>query len=218
MVDRHLRPTRFLDADHPSVRDYAVAAVAGADDPLEQARRLYLRVRDDIRYQPYRVSLAAEDMTASACLARGEGFCVPKAVLLAAAGRAVGIPTRLAFADVRNHLATPRLLELIGTDLFVWHGSMQFWLDGRWVKATPAFNLSLCERFGVLPLEFDGVNDSLFQPFDQEGRRHMEYVADHGVFDDLPLAELVAAYRSAYPRWEATAGDFEVEAGEPSRT
>lgn len=212
-VDRYLRPTRFLDADHPVVRDYAVGAVAGVEDPVERARRLYLRVRDDIRYEPYRVSLAAEDMTASACLARGEGFCVPKAVLLAAAGRVVGIPTRLTFADVRNHLATPRLLETIGSDLFVWHGSMQFLLGGRWVKATPAFNLSLCERFGVLPLEFDGVHDSLFQPFDREGRQHMEYVRDHGTFDDLPLPALVAAYRAAYPRWEATTGDFEAEAG-----
>lgn len=73
----------------------------------------------------------------------------------AACGIAAGIPARLGFADVKNHLATPRLTDLNGGDVFHWHAYTDLHLEGRWVKATPAFDLALCERFGVLPLEFD---------------------------------------------------------------
>src|SRR5574341_322846 len=65
-----------------------------------------------------------------------------------AVARVVGIPARVGYADVRNHLSTPKLRELVGGDLFVWHGYAELHLEGRWVKATPAFNLTLCERFG----------------------------------------------------------------------
>ena len=29
----------------------------------------------------------------------------------------------------------------MGTDLFVYHGYAELFLDGKWVKATPAFNV-----------------------------------------------------------------------------
>ena len=99
-------------------------------------------------------------MRASAVLATGYGWCVTKAALLAAAARAAGIPARLGFADVRNHLSTERMRATMATDVFVWHGYTELWLQGAWRKATPAFNVELCERFGLLPLEFDGRNDS----------------------------------------------------------
>lgn len=212
MDDRLLAPTRFLDFDHPVVAEYAGGILSGAGPSAELAAGLFVAVRDDIRYDPYRISLAPADMTASACLDRGYGFCVPKAVVLAAVARARGIPARLGFADVRNHLSTPKLLERLGTDLFLWHGYLEMHVEGRWVKATPAFNRSLCERFGILPLEFDGRSDSLLHPYDEAGRRHMEYVRDHGTFDDLPLEEITAAYAAAYPAFDGIEGDFEAEA------
>lgn len=211
-LEKNLQPTFFINSDHPAVIDYAHDRMDGATDPTERAVRLYYAVRDEFRYDPYRISILPEDMTASACLARGYGFCIPKATLLAAACRVAGIPSRLGFADVRNHLATRRLLDLIGTDLFIWHGYTELHLDGRWVKATPAFNLSLCERFGVLPLEFDGTEDSIFHPFDADGRRHMEYVSDRGTYDDLPFDEIAADFKALYPLWGTYQGDFEAEA------
>ena len=134
-----------------------------------------------------------------AVLRRERDFCIPKAVLLAALARARGIPARLGFADVRNHLATPRLLQAMGTDLFIYHGYTELHLEGKWVKATPAFNLGLCEKAGVKPLEFDGRSDSVFHQYDRSGRRHMEYVRDHGSYADLPYAEILAAMREAAP-------------------
>lgn len=193
-----LAPTPLIDSDHPAVAAFARAHAVGADERA-RAVGLYYAVRDGFRYDPYRVDLSVAGMRASSVLAQGYGWCVPKAALLAAAARAVGIPARLGYADVRNHLSTARLRESMKTDLFIWHGYADLWLDGAWRKATPAFNLSLCERFGLLPLEFDGIADSIYHPYDRAGNRHMEYVAMRGTYDEMPLAQMAADLRSMYP-------------------
>ncbi|MCS6806331.1 MAG: transglutaminase family protein [Acidobacteriota bacterium] len=212
----YLQPTPFIDWDTPSVIQFAQSTVGEASSDIDKAVRLYYRVRDEIRYDPYHIELRPEMMKASAVLARGFGFCIEKAVLLAAAARALTIPSRLGFADVRNHLATERLRQWLQTDLFVFHGYTELWLEGRWVKATPAFNRSLCERFGVKPLEFDGRHDSVFHPFDANGQVHMEYVRDRGQFADVPFEAMVAELKRHYPRvfneQNLIDGDFEHEA------
>lgn len=195
----YLRPTPFLDADDAAVIAFAREAAGDAAGERGQAVALYLAVRDVIRYDPRHIDLRPASMRASAVLARGAGFCVAKAVLLAAAARALAIPARLGFADVRNHLATERMRRAMGTDLFVFHGYTELCLGGRWVKATPAFNRTLCERFDVEPLEFDGRHDSLFQQADRRGNRYMEYVRDRGHFADLPLDAIRAAFGEHYP-------------------
>jgi len=213
--DAYRLPGRFVDSDHPDVIAFARRASAGATGPVDAAIRLYYAVRDEIRYDPYGIRLDPAEFLASRCLARGRGFCITKAALLAAAARAVGIPARLGYADVKNHLATPKLLELLGTDLFTYHGYTDIFLDGAWVKATPAFNLSLCQKFRVLPLEFDGRTDSVFHPFDADGRQHMQYVEDRGTRADVPFDEIAANFREVYPRLHGQAeiaGDFEAEA------
>src|SRR5206468_9271777 len=139
-------------------------ACGDAADDVSRAVRLYYAVRDGIVYTPYCDFRSRETFRASACLARGAGFCVAKAALLAAAARAAGIPARVGYADVRNHLSTQRMRETMQTDLFIWHGYAELWLDGAWVKATPAFNRQLCERFGLLPLDWDGRTPSLYHP------------------------------------------------------
>lgn len=200
-----LAPTPLIDSDHPSVAAFAAEHAVGPD-PRERAVALYLAVRDGFRYDPYRIDLSPAGMKASAVLASGHGWCVPKAALLAAACRAAGIPARVGFADVRNHLSTERMRQTMQTDLFVWHGYTEVWLEDRWVKATPAFNLALCERFGLLPLDWDGRSDSLYHPFDTAGQRHMEYVAQRGSFDEVPLAAIVETFRHTYPGWGAPGG------------
>ena len=193
-----LAATALVDADHPAVVAFARSRAVGADDRA-RAVALYYAVRDDFRYDPYRIDLSPHGMRASTVLATGYGWCVTKAALLGAACRAIGIPARLGYADVRNHLSTERMRETMKTDIFVWHGYTDIWLDGAWRKATPAFNLSLCERFGLLPLEFDGVADSIYHPFDRAGNRHMEYVRQRGAFDDMPLAEITLDIARTYP-------------------
>ena len=195
-----LSATALIDSDNPAIQAFAAQHAQGGGD-RERAVSLYLAVRDGFRYDPYRIDLSPQGMTASTVLANGYGWCVPKAALLTAACRAAGIPARMGFADVRNHLSTERMRETMKTDLFVWHGYTELWLDGAWRKATPAFNLSLCEKFGLLPLDFDGVHDSIYHPFDQSGNRHMEYVNERGSFDDLPLARIVQDFHAIYGDW-----------------
>jgi transglutaminase-like putative cysteine protease len=211
----YLAAGEFIDSSHPEVRAFAQKTTVGAADAVSRAVKLYYAVRE-ILYDPY---CAGEDRSyfrASDCLRAKRGFCIPKAALLAAAARSVGIPARVGYADVRNHLSTQKLIELIGGDLFIWHGFTELYVEGRWVKATPAFNLSLCKRFGVLPLEFDGRHDSLFHEYDQGGRRHMEYVRQRGHYPDVPYDTIIADFKKMYPRWLALRatgdGDFAREA------
>jgi transglutaminase-like putative cysteine protease len=195
---RLVAPGRFVDSDHAAVIAFAEAATEGIEDPRERTVALYYRVRDGFRYDPYGIDRSERGFQASWVLEHGRGFCVPKATLLAAAARAVGIPARLGYADVRNHLTSAKLAESMGTDVFAWHGYTELALEGRWVKATPAFNLSLCEKTGVLPLEFDGREDSVFHPFTADGSRHMEYLAEHGTFLDVPREEMLQGWAHHY--------------------
>ncbi len=198
-----LAPTILIDSDAPSVINFAQTHAQGADD-RERAVALYQAVRDGFPYDMYRVDLSPEGMKASSVISKGYGWCVTKAALLAASCRAVGIPARVGYADVRNHLSTERVRQTLKTDLFIWHGYTDIWLDGAWRKATPAFNNSLCERFGLQPLEWNGVDDSLYHAYDRAGNRHMEYVHQRGNFDDMPLAQIVADFARVYPKLGGT--------------
>jgi len=214
----YLSPTYFIDSDAPEVIAFTSNYAGDKETSLEKGIALFYAVRDKIRYDPYRIDLEKkESFKASVIISRGYGYCVAKAIALAAVARASGIPSRLGFADVRNHLSTERLRRLMKTDTFIFHGYTELFLEGRWVKATPTFNLSLCDKFGVNPLEFDGRKDSLFHPYDKEGKRHMEYVKDHGPFPDVPYERIVTYFREYYPAYfqmrnVEQGGDFEREA------
>lgn len=216
----YLQPTQFIDSHSPAVVEFARSTIDGAQTEIDKGVKLYYAVRDLVRYSPYEIVFDPRRFQASWVLERKIGFCIQKAVLLAAVVRAVGIPSRLGFADVRNHLATERLLKRMRTDEFIYHGYTELYLEGRWVKATPAFNLSLCQRFGVKPLDFDGRHDSIFHPFDVAGNKHMEYLRDHGQYADLPYEQMVRAFQEGYPHlfkeggpgWPR--GNFEREASQ----
>lgn len=195
----YLAPGLAVDSDHAEVIAYARRLTTGINDPKAQAVALFYDIRDRFIYDPYNVSMTQEGFRASTCLSQGHGFCINKAILLAAACRVLGIPARLGFADVRNHLTSAKLRAAMGGDnLFVFHGYCEIYLNGAWRKATPAFNLSLCEKAGILPLDFDGENDSIYHPFDKAGNKHMEYVRQRGVYFDMPLEEMRAGVTAVY--------------------
>ena len=197
-MKEYLGPARYIDSDHPAVVAFSRKYSSGKSEQ-ERAVALYYAVRDVIRYNPFLDFSKEETFQASRCVTAGEGFCIGKAALLAACARADGIAARVGFADVKNHLTTPALRERMGTDLFVYHGFAELLLEGKWVKATPAFNIELCRRFRVKPLEFDGREDSIFHPFDEEERRHMEYLRDRGSHADVPVVEIMETFREVYP-------------------
>ena len=201
-LSQYLKPGPSVQSDHPGVIAFSNESGGGADgDDRFIAVNLYYAVRDGILYDPYSARIDAEGLSAGRVLAEGRGYCVSKAVLLAAACRARGIPARLGFADVRNHLSTEKMRERMKTDVFYWHGYTAIHLDGAWVKATPSFNIELCDKFGLLPLEFDGRQDSIFHPFDSTGQRHMEYLREHGEFAEPPIDRIRRSFDEFYGGW-----------------
>ena len=212
-----LQPAEFIDSDHPSVVMFAQQAVAGVGGELDRAVALYYAVRDAIKYDLYIDYTNPANFRASGVLLAGRGFCVGKTAVLAACCRAVGIAARAGYADVRNHLSSRRLWEFMQTDWFCWHSYAELRIDDRWVKASPAFDRALCERIGLSPLEFDGKTDSLFQAFDADGRRRMEYLSWRGTFSDVPFEAILSDFRLHYPALIAAtmqiSGDFRLEAG-----
>jgi len=197
---QYLEPTSTIDSGNPLVTVYARKIAGDTKQPLDLAIKLYLAVRDGIRYDPYAPSYKPEHYRASFVIRRGRSFCVPKASLLCALGRVCGIPSRVGFAHVRNHLATKELIELLRSDIFYYHGFVEFFLEGQWVKCTPAFNRELCEKHGVPPLEFDGRKDSIFQEYNAENRRFMEYIEFLGAFADIPIADIIKTWEKGYGR------------------
>lgn len=197
----YLQPTSYIDSTHPLVVEFARHYAQVQPTDTLKAIALYYAVRDTIRYTPYGIDLRQENLSASRTIAIGSGYCVEKAIVLAAAARHLGIPSKLGFANVRNHLATPKFLALLRTDVFVFHGYVSLYLNDKWVKCTPAFNADLCEKFGVAPLDFDGEHDAVFQAFDQAGNQFMEYLNEHGEFADMPHELFVSELRREYPHF-----------------
>jgi len=202
------------------VREFAFECVRGAKSDIDRAVQLFYRVRDGIRYDPYRISLDPRHYKASNVLSVGAGFCLPKTNLLAACSRAVGLPSAIGLSDVLNHLCTEKLRRLMGgKELFLHHGYALLYIESRWVKAASAFNIELCDKFGVLPTEFDGRSDALLQPIDAQGKRHIEYVTDHGIFTDFPFERVIRDLKAYYPEclFQSSSGTvrFEDEAPLP---
>jgi len=187
----YLNPTDTIDSRSESIARAARQLTEGCSTDSDMAVKLFYFVRDSIPYNVYMISMFGEDFVASTVLERGKGYCVQKAVLLAALGRAAGIPTRLAFASIRNHRTPTRFAEKLGTNVFPRHGYDQFFLDGRWVSAAATFDRVLCEKNGLSTVEFDGVNDAMLPSVDASGNPYVEYVEKFGHRADLPLDWIV---------------------------
>lgn len=212
-MNTYLCPTPTIDFESKELIEFVEQNSSANSSGFEQVISLYYAVRDQIRYDPYTVSPDLSDYSASHTLKAGRGWCVTKSILYAACCRAVGIPARLGYADVRNHLSTSNLRRILGTDIFYWHGYTDVYLNRTWVKATTAFNISLCEKFRLRPLDFNGLEDSIYHPFDLDGQQHMEYLKYHGEFPDIPFDQMMNDFGRFYPDFTEYQGrlDFDRE-------
>ena len=191
-MHRYLNCTYTIDCEEESIKEKAQTLNRDQGTPVDKAKALFYFVRDEIKYNPYVPLYTLEDNKASATLQRGEGYCVQKAILLAALARASGIPTKLGFADIRNYILPKKIADAMrGKNLFVYHGYVAFYLNRKWIKATPAFDLEMCEKYRIIPVDFDGRNDAQFHRYNLDGKLHIEYVRDHGYFDGLPWEKLL---------------------------
>ncbi|MFC1932865.1 transglutaminase family protein [Chloroflexota bacterium] len=195
-VERYLKSTRIIDCDTGTIQDKAREMTIGQEGTIEKAKSLFYFVRDGIKYNPYVPRHLPEHFSASNTLSRGEGFCIQKAILLVALSRAVGIPARLGFAIIRNHLLSKKIAEMLVSNVFPDHGYAELYLDGKWVTATPAFDLEMCQKNRIAPVEFDGKNDAKFHSHTLDGKLHIEYLSNRGSYEDVPLDEIQEWYTS----------------------
>jgi transglutaminase-like putative cysteine protease len=197
-MEEYIRPTYFVDFDTPAVARVAkeIVSASDPDDKTDMAIKMFYFVRDKIPYRVLWGLPTRKYLKASETLSRGFGFCIPKAILLVALARANGIPSRLHYADIINHLASENLQKAMGTKLFVFHGYAELYLDGEWFKV----DLALDENKGYFSVEFDGKQDAVFQKTDKLGNPHFEYVRDRGTYADVPFKEIIDAWIAAYGR------------------
>lgn len=186
-TDIYLKSTEAIDSNNEAIQEVAEELTSGCPSDVEKAIKLFYFVRDSIKYNIYMISMYLDDFKASTTLMRKKGYCVQKAVLLAALGRAAGVPSRLAFAKIRNYRAPAHLLERIGTNVFPRHGYNQLYLSGRWVSTAATFDKELCQRNGLRTVEFDGMHDATLPKTDLAGNPYIEYLEIYQPQVDLPL-------------------------------
>ena len=200
-----LTPSYAINSDDVAIIETSQKLTQGCANDIEKAIALFKFVRDSITYGVFMISVFEEDYIASRVLEWKKGFCVQKSVLLAALGRAVKIPTRLGFADIRNNRVPPHILEKVGTNVFLAHCYTQFFLNGKWVSATSNFGADMCKRNGLPVVEFDGINDAMLAEKDLEGRLYIEYLERFGFQENLDfkwLYEKIAPHLPADKRPE----------------
>ncbi len=198
----YLQPTEFLDFDKKRVSDKAFEIIEGLKTDKEKAIALFYWVRDEIRYMMSAFYMIKSNFKASVTLRRGYGFCVSKAVLLSSFTRAVGIPAKVHLADIRNNKVPQETIDLLGTNVFLYHGYSELYIDDKWIKATPVFDKNTSIRAGFLPLvEFDGINNGILSKYDPDGNLFVEYIKDRGVYAELPYDEMDRVIRKKYYKY-----------------
>jgi len=196
-LQQYLESDQFFNQQHPELEAW-LKQVKGISEQ-EKAVSIYYLVRDGIRYDPFTLLEGAITLSSDFCLNRGVGYCITKAALQITLSRAVGIPARLGLADVKNHLSSPKLDDLLKNEIFTMHAYVEQYLNGQWVKSTSAFNKALCDKANIQPLEFNGIQDSIFQKYTSSGNKHMEYLKDHGCFSHMPQSFIQKNVALHYP-------------------
>ena len=206
-----LQETSFLNYSHANFSTFLVGFTS-AESPKLTAIALYEKVRDAFLYDPYHLHLTENALQGSQILTKKRAWCVEKAIVLCASARRLGIPARLGYAVVVNHIGVERLLQYLRRPEIVFHGYVELYLENRWVKCTPSFDRNICRMTGVPPLVWDGERDSLFQAYAGESQ-FMEYVHDYGSFEDVPLTLMKLEMQKYYPHlfegeWESKEFSF----------
>lgn len=191
------KPQPFIESSHPEI--HALAASLRRDDPSERelAVKAFEHLRDAVRYE-FLAKFQPDAYRASYVLEHGRGFCVQKAVLLAALLRACGLPSALVLSELRDHTMPARISKAMGTDVMHGHGLTAVYLDGDWHLIDASHDAAMAQRKGYATVEWDGFGDALIAATTLDGRPHAEFVSVQGVFLDLPYDALLRSFAVAY--------------------
>lgn len=198
-MQQYLTETYYHNYAHSNIQSFLAKHISESDSTKVQAIKIYEAIRDGWWYDPFKLNFTQTDWQASQMFACKTGHCIDKSNLAVACYRAIGIPARICFAKVKNHIGVEKIIEKIGTDELVPHGFLEIWLNEKWIAITPVFNQELCDKLGVSVLDFDGEGEAVFQSFAEDGGKFMEYLAYYGDFEDLPLGFIVQKFKEHYP-------------------
>lgn len=193
-----LEPTEFIDSDSKDIVNAVKEVYSKSSSHLELIIELFYYVRDRIKYNVYVPYLDRSIYKASYILKSGYGYCVQKAILLTALYRAASIPAKVCFADIINHNLPKRLQELFGTNIFLYHGYTEAYINGRWIKLTPIFDIETSRKMNIEPLDFNGYNDVLLPRYNREGKPQFTYLKYRGCYKDFPYEEMAKAFVEFY--------------------
>jgi len=216
-MKKYLEATYFFDYNTEEIQNQITDLKSGSLSDTEKAVACYLNVRDGWRYNAYNLYFKKEKWKASVIAKEKEAHCIDKSTLLITFLRALGIPARIHLAKVKNHIAVEKLMEKLGTNELSPHGMVDVFLNEKWVKASPAFNATLCEKCNVAPLDFDGKNDSVFQEYNRDGKEFMEYQEIYGEYEDVPLEKIKEIFNAHYPQFEKHFVDGRLDIGSLSK-
>ena len=194
-----LSPSFFIDSQSDSILKITNTLKDGYTDPVNLVINIFNYVRDKINYSiDMSLYTSPDDFIASITLERKKGFCIPKAILLVTLLRTVGLPSRLHFADIINHRSPDYLQELMGTNIFYFHGYTEVFLDNHWWKLTPSFDKKLCQKHDYPLCVFTGSNDATLSPRDLNENLFIEYINDRGIYTDFPFSEMIRVFQKYY--------------------
>ncbi len=197
-VEQYLQATDYIDYEHPHIQQILEDLDLDGLSDVDKAVKLFYYVRDTISYSAKVSLLDPKIFRASFTLQQPTSFCIPKALALCALSRAVGIPARIHLVDFYNHRLSDKLEEIWGTKVMAGHCYTELHLNGKWIKATPSLDSGTCDRHEFVQVEFDGTSDAIIKEQDRQGRKHAEYIKDHGAYADLPLTKVMEIFDTNY--------------------
>lgn len=196
--ENYLSPAPGITSDDSYVLELAQTLTEGTQNDRERVVRLFEFVRDHIRYNLNAPFHKLAHYEAQNTLRRKEGFCIQKSSLLVTLARSIGIPSRLVFADIRNHLLPDHLIQFMGTDIVTYHCYVEWFLKDDWIKVAPSFDEKTCRENGFRLVIFDGYHDAVLPSEDLYGQPHITYLKQHGVYNGIPIEEILEAWKRFY--------------------
>lgn len=153
-LKQYLKPTEFCEPDHPEIQKVTAEVIKGAKTPREAAIKIYLFVRDEIKFGMSELKSSIEVLRSKL------GWCCTKPNLQVAMLRAAKIPARY-----RSEPFHPLGLALIMPEDFwesLWeqepiHGLAEVYLNGKWIGCDATFDKDLIPS--TFRFDWDGEHD-----------------------------------------------------------
>ena len=194
--ERFLSETETIDFGNETIQQWKSDQIGSERNEIKIAEKIFYFMRDEIRYA-FRVPNNPDEFRASSILRARLGFCTQKAILFCALARACSIPAGIYFFDIIDHSLPDKFEQLLRTRTMYRHGVPTLFLNGKWIKLDATLDSTLLKKNDLTSVEFSHERDCLMSEFARNGKRHINYVAQYGLYADVSF-DLVFHWFSLY--------------------